>query len=299
MKRVLCILVALACLAVLTQVAASAQRVVVDDGWDYTVYGPDGAQTWFDDGEFPQIYIDGATTIDAGSGYAWFGDDGAYLESYEYSGDFESWSSVNLKPTQGVFRVEAGKYVGEGDEWVSDGRGGLDVTTSKVTLTAGDTWVEDEYGGYWELGHGLIIDAENAVTTLSGGTNSTTLVLSDYGAYFDNDLIVDGGLMVDGRISGVADGIDPLDAVNRRQLDGLETSLSAGIASIAALSSIPAPICGKNYSIGVGYGNYNGESAYAVGGKANIPNSGVSIAAGVGFSTSSSPAAAAGVSFSF
>ena len=90
-----------------------------------------------------------------------------------------------------------------------------------------------------------------------------------------------------------------MDAVNLRQLQAVETKLSAGIASIAALSSIPDPLCGKKYAVGAGFGHYNGESAFAVGARANFEESNISVAAGMGFSSNSSPAATAGVSFSF
>ena len=90
-----------------------------------------------------------------------------------------------------------------------------------------------------------------------------------------------------------------MDAVNVRQLRGLETKLSAGIASISALASIPPPIDGKTYAVGAGVGHYNGETAVAVGVRAILPDSGVSVSAGMGFSSKSCPAANAGVSFSF
>ena len=142
------------------------------------------------------------------------------------------------------------------------------------------------------VAHGLIIGQTQ--TTLSGGTNSTGFTLDNGGATFENT--VTGGPAT---VTGVADGYAPFDAVNRRQLDGLETSLSSGIASIAALAAIPGPVGCKNYSAGLGFGNYNGQSAVAVGMKANLPKSNVSLAAGAGFSNHSSSTVNAGVSFSF
>ncbi len=140
--------------------------------------------------------------------------------------------------------------------------------------------------------HGLYIDQTQ--TVLSGGTNSTTLTLNNAGATFQNT--VTGG---PAGVHGVADGIAPFDAVNVRQLDGLETRMSSGIASVAALAAIPGPVGCKNYSAGLGYGNYNGESAVAVGLKANLPQSNISLAIGAGFSSSSSATANAGIAFSF
>jgi len=99
-------------------------------------------------------------------------------------------------------------------------------------------------------------------------------------------------------VTGVADGYAPFDAVNRRQLDGLEYTLSSGIASIAALAAIPNPVPGKNTSIGLGYGNYNSESAVALGMKANIPQSNISLAVGAGFAKKHTTTNV-GISFSF
>lgn len=244
-----------------------------------------------------QITGNGGASIYSPSGSDWiYVNDGVVDLGNDYSGLTIEDSAVSLVSSD------------EGDvESVLQ----MDPTTASLKV---NTWYDDGEGGQW-VGHGL--DVYETYTTLSGGTNSTTLLLDDDGAYFDNDLEVDGDLSVYGdtyidgsldvsgidnngyRITGVDDGINPMDAVNRRQLDGLDTRLSAGIASIAALSAIPAPICGKNSCVGVGYGNYNGESAFAVGAKVNIPDSNVSLAAGMGFSSSSSPAANAGVSFSF
>ena len=140
--------------------------------------------------------------------------------------------------------------------------------------------------------HGLEIYQTS--TVLSGGTNSTDLILSDAGATFQNT--VTGG---PAKVTGVADGVAPFDAVNVRQFDAGIQKMSSGIASVAALAAIPGPVGGKNYSAGLGFGNYNGRSAVAVGVKANLPKSNISVAAGAGFSSNSSTTANAGVSFSF
>lgn len=140
--------------------------------------------------------------------------------------------------------------------------------------------------------HGLSIG--QTATVLSGGTNSTTLTLDNSGARFTNT--VTGGPAT---VTGVADGIAPFDAVNRRQLDGFQSGLSGGIASVAALAAIPGPVGCKNFSLGVGYGHFSDESGVAVGIKANLPKSNISLAAGVGFTSATSPTANAGIAFSF
>ena len=60
------------------------------------------------------------------------------------------------------------------------------------------------------------------------------------------------------------------DAVNRQQLDGLESKAFSGIAAVSAVAAIPEPNAGKNYSVGLGFGYYEGYSAGALGIKAKI-----------------------------
>lgn len=132
-------------------------------------------------------------------------------------------------------------------------------------------------------------------TALTGGTtNATALVLGDTGATLFNDAT---GAPV--QLHGIADGSEPFDAVNVRQLDRAVTNLSSGIAAVAALAAIPGPVDCKNYSVGLGYGHFNGENAGAVGFRANMPKSNVSLGVGAGFAENSSPAYDAGISFSF
>ena len=78
------------------------------------------------------------------------------------------------------------------------------------------------------------------------------------------------------------------DAVNMRQYRKLEDRVDeahAGIASVAAIAAIPAPVSGKNMSLGVGFGNFESEAAVAVGGWVWGPDqaSTMHLIAGVGF----------------
>jgi hypothetical protein len=134
------------------------------------------------------------------------------------------------------------------------------------------------------VSHGLFVGQSQ--TVISGGTNSTSMTLDDWGATFRNDDT--GG---PARVTGIADGQSDFDAVNYRQLN-------SGVASVAALAGIPAPIPGKNVAIGVGYGNYHGTSAVAMGIKANMPKSNVSLTLGVGY-CQNDYTASGGVSISF
>ena len=53
-----------------------------------------------------------------------------------------------------------------------------------------------------------------------------------------------------------------------KRLDSRIDTAYSGIASVAAISALPAPVSGKNVSVGLGFGNFESESAIAVGAKA-------------------------------
>ena len=151
------------------------------------------------------------------------------------------------------------------------------------------------------IAHGLFIGQSS--TVLTGGTTSTSLTLDDNGATFANTAT--GG---PARVTGVANGVNPFDAVNVSQLNSQISSVNrhidnvakksyGGIASVAALAGIPGPIDNKRFSLGIGYGNYAGENAVALGAKANLLNS-VGLTLGLGFSNSRT-AASMGAGFSW
>lgn len=134
--------------------------------------------------------------------------------------------------------------------------------------------------------HGLVITQTE--TVLSGGTNSTSLTLNDRGARFTNS--VTGG---PARVTGVADGDSRFDAVNYGQLK----DAYGGIASVAAMANIPSPAPGKAYAIGIGFGNFEGENAFALGGGARLSEN-VSFQASVGHSDGNNTVGA-GLGFSW
>jgi hypothetical protein len=141
--------------------------------------------------------------------------------------------------------------------------------------------------------HGLVVTESEA--TLSGGTRSSSMTLNDNGANFSN---AQTGAPI--QVHGVADGTAPYDAVNVRQLDKVATRAYSGIAQIAAMQAVPAPIAGKNYSLGMGGGFYAGQQAIAFGGKANVGEN-VSVGASVatGFGNTNDMAASVGAGFSW
>ena len=122
---------------------------------------------------------------------------------------------------------------------------------------------------------GLVV-GQNA-TQLSGGTGTSYLTLNNSGATFSSNTNGTGAV----RVTGVADGVNQYDAVNygqvqsaysslKRDIDNVEDKANAGVAAAVALAGIPSPAAGKQYSVGAGWGNYEGENAFALGGRAQI-----------------------------
>ena len=142
--------------------------------------------------------------------------------------------------------------VADSDASTSNGRSGLTMQTTAAALTVNTAAGE---------AHGISIDQTK--TVLSGGQHSTSLTLNDDGATFENTST--GG---PARVSGVADGKYPTDAVNYRQLSAVASKAYAGIASVSALAAIPPVAAGKTFAVGAGTGCYQGENALAIGARA-------------------------------
>ena len=194
------------------------------------------------------LNVDGATTLNAG--VAVTGGDSSFTSADGLS---------NLTVENG--EVFAGTTNSE-----------LSLSDAEVSLTL-NNGVSD---------HGLVVTTTS--TTLSGGATSSQMVLDDNGATFSD---VGSGDPI--TVTGVADGVSTYDAVNKGQLDALEGKLqnqiddnTSGIAAVAAMANIPAPLPGHKYSMGVGYGNFQGEQAIAFGGSAMVTDSvNVKMSAGV------------------
>lgn len=95
------------------------------------------------------------------------------------------------------------------------------------------------------------------------------------------------------RVINVASGINPTDAVNMSQLssvqDGLRTQMNAvgqkayyGVATVAAVAGIPALQANQAFNLGLGLGNYQGQTAVALGGQLRV-NSNLVVKAAFGF----------------
>ena len=129
--------------------------------------------------------------------------------------------------------------------------GAVGQTTASLTVTNG-------------IGntHGLVVTEDKL--SLSGGTRSTSLVLTEDGATFSN-----AATGAPAQVHGVADGTRDFDAVNVRQL----RSVTGGVSSVAAIANIPQVGLDKTFSLGVGVGTFMGQSSLAVGGSYRFSNS--------------------------
>ena len=150
--------------------------------------------------------------------------------------------------------------------------------SDNITTTTTDSGIK------FDLSGNINVDNVTAGTVTTGNTTVNTNGVTI--ANGPNESVVLSGTGLDNggnTITGVADGINPTDAVNFGQLSALDGKLSnsvnelgykineveddanAGISAAMAMSSLPqAYIPGKSM-IGGGVATYNGESAVAIG----------------------------------
>jgi trimeric autotransporter adhesin len=128
------------------------------------------------------------------------------------------------------------------------------------------------------LGAGATATANNAVALGAGSVASQ-----------DNTVSV-GAPGQERRITNVAPGINPTDAVNVSQLQGVQQSVNemarqaySGIAAATALSMIPEVDPGKRLAVGIGGSTFKGYGASAIGVSVRITDN-LKMKAGVGFS---------------
>ena len=151
-----------------------------------------------------------------------------------------------------------------------------------IATQSGSTW----YGNL-SMNEGTTFSADtltaNSITTTSlTATSLTAATLSVTG-----NATIGGTLnMSNNRITNVADGINPTDAVNLRQLEKSQQESRAGISSVAAIAGIPSLSNGDDGVLGVGVGTYKGESAIAVGASKRLSDT-TTFKFGVGTSSSS------------
>ena len=124
---------------------------------------------------------------------------------------------------------------------------------------------------------GLNISTSN--TVLNGGTSgSTALTLNDSGAHFNSEVDMGGN-----RITGLAAGIAPTDAVNVGQLEGLRDVVYGGLAISYALDT-PIIASGDTSALRIGVGHFKGANALGLTYAARLDN-GVTVDLGIGGDT--------------
>jgi hypothetical protein len=194
--------------------------------------------------------------------------------------DINGSSSATLRSTSGG----GSSVVTTGGSATMTGSLGNTVTATSVgTVTAASS----------TAGTGELM-LTNTMSSMSGGfgVDRTTLTLDNDGAHLDNHLD-----MGHNQINNLADGYSDYDAVNKRQLDEVDDRAKEGIAAVAAMASIPGPIPGKRYSVGVGLGSFESETALAVGLNAQVTDQ-IMVKASAGISDSETTGGV-GASFSW
>lgn len=161
-------------------------------------------------------------------------------------------ASVLANPTQQVRGGQAVAMLGTTQTHASvDANGKVTVVHGAAAPEASSSlYIVNGQGG----ANGVVVTERAAV--MSGGESSpTSMTLNDYGVTFSNANT--GGPVI---VSGIADGQGPNDAVNKRQMDG-------GLASVAAMTGLPAPQAGKRNTFGMAVGQHGSGTALALGGQ--------------------------------
>ena len=164
------------------------------------------------------------------------------------------------------FGADSGATINKpvGDESVLSFTGGNNITT-----TAEGSSIKFDLNGNISVDS---VTAGNTVINSSGITMQDGPSMTAQGLYAGNQ-----------RLTGVADGIEPKDAVNYSQLSALDSRLNnnmndlgyrideveddanAGISAAMAMSALPQAFISGKSLIGGGVSTYNGESAVAIG----------------------------------
>jgi len=191
----------------------------------------------------------------------------------------------------------------QGSNYNDDGASGVNSMAMGVNATAAGA------GGI-ALGSSANASADGATViganALGSGTNSVALganasasgqnsVALGAGSVASEDNTVSVGSPGNGRrITNVAPGVNPTDAVNMSQFNSLQNSVSSvartaysGVAGATALTMIPDVDKDKTIAVGIGTGAYQGYGAVALGFTARITEN-VKIKGGVGVSSAGS-----------
>ncbi|KHK49821.1 hypothetical protein PI87_25260 [Ralstonia sp. A12] len=129
------------------------------------------------------------------------------------------------------------------------------------------------------IGYNATTSGNNSVSigaNASAPANNAVALGAGSVASQDNTVSV-GAPGAERRITNVAPGVDPTDAVNVSQLQSVQQSVNtvakqaySGVAMAGALAGLPQVEPGKTAQIGAGFGSYGGYTALAIGGSARV-----------------------------
>lgn len=193
-----------------------------------------------------------------------------WTTNQQVSGLMQSVQNVQLNGNNAIATNTDGTPASAtGDNTVAIG-GGATAKSNNATAIGGGATASG--GNSVAIGQGSLADQPNTVSVGSAGNER--------------------------RITNIADGVAPTDAVNMHQfqsgMSDIARSAYSGTAAALALTSIPEVDANKNLAIGVGTAGYKGYQAVAVGVSARVTQAlKVKIGAGVSSATTSVAAGAA------
>ena len=159
------------------------------------------------------------------------------------------------------------------------------MATTNTNLTAGDAATLSSSKAYTDA-KALSVGADTLASANSYTNAKTAETLKSANAYTDNRS---------------AETLKSANTYTNDQVQKLDSKTAGGIAATAAMINIPAPsTAGKTFSIGVAVGNYDGQTALAIGGQKRFSENGLA-RFGIAGSTSkgSKPVIGAGAAWEF
>jgi autotransporter adhesin len=124
------------------------------------------------------------------------------------------------------------------------------------------------------IGASAVVSAANGTAIGKGATASAAgaVALGANSVADQANTVSVGAPGSERRITNVAAGVNPTDAVNMSQLNAVQSSVNnvartaySGVAAATALTMIPDVDVGKTIAVGIGGGSYQGYSAVAIG----------------------------------
>ncbi len=123
------------------------------------------------------------------------------------------------------------------------------LATTNTNLTAGDAATLTDSKAYTDA-KALTVSADTLASANNYTNAKSAETLKSANAYTD---------------TRAAETLKSANAFTSDQVTKLETKTAGGVAAIAAMASVPQLTAGKNLSVGVGVGSYDGKTAISVG----------------------------------